>query len=79
MSAVADSPDVAAGKRLLDVAKLQGFTFQRLAPGPDGPLRGVRETPEWRDEIYLGGFWEPESCHATRRRKSSLSYPVGRW
>ncbi|MGH3673918.1 MAG: hypothetical protein ACRDSH_25335 [Pseudonocardiaceae bacterium] len=55
-----DSPDVAAAKRLLDAAKLAGFTFQRLAPGPDGPLVGTRETVEWRDEMHLGGFWEPE-------------------
>ncbi|MGH3673963.1 MAG: hypothetical protein ACRDSH_25565, partial [Pseudonocardiaceae bacterium] len=54
-----------------------GFTFQRLAPGPDGPLVGTRETVEWRDEMYLGGFWEPESCHATRRRKSSIVVPGG--
>ena len=26
--------------------------------GPDGPLRGVRETAGWVDEIYLAGFWE---------------------
>lgn len=72
-----DSPDVAAAKRLLDAAKSSGFAFERIAPGPDGPLRGVRETLEWVDEIYLGGFWEPDSCSAIRRRRSSLIVPGG--
>lgn len=45
-----DSPEVAAAKRLLDVAKDAGFTFQRIAPGEDGPLRGVRQSVEWVDE-----------------------------
>ncbi|MGH3784292.1 MAG: hypothetical protein ACRDRO_27650 [Pseudonocardiaceae bacterium] len=72
-----DSPDVAAAMRLLDAAKNGGFVFQRIAPGPDGPLRGVRQTEQWRDEIYLGGFWEPDSCSATRRRRSSLVVPGG--
>ncbi|MGH3765181.1 MAG: hypothetical protein ACRDTX_08525 [Pseudonocardiaceae bacterium] len=72
-----DSPEVAAAKRLLDAAKSGGFAFERIAPGPDGPLLGVRETPEWRDEIYLGGFWQPDSCGAIRRRRSSLVVPGG--
>jgi hypothetical protein len=29
------------------------------------------------DEIYLSGFWDENSCHATRRRKSSLVVPGG--
>ncbi len=73
----ADGPDVAAAKRLLDVAMNRGFAFERIAPGPDGPLRGVRETVRWRDEIYLGGFWQENSCSATRRRRSSLLVPGG--
>ncbi len=72
-----DSPDVAAAKRLLDDAKRQGFGFHRIAPGEDGTLRGVRESLEWRDEIYIGGFWDPESCAAIRRRRSSLIVPGG--
>jgi len=48
-----DSPDLAAGKRLLDAAKVQDFIFHRVAPGPDGPLWGVRDSAEHRDEIYL--------------------------
>lgn len=72
---MAESPDLVAGKRLLDIAKLHGFQFQRVTPGPDGPLWGVRETEEWRDTIYLAGFWEPGSCSATRQRKSSLIVP----
>lgn len=73
----ADSPEVAAAKRLLDDAKERGFSFRRLAPGPDGPLWGQRETMDWVDEIYLGGFWRENSCNATRRRRSSLVLPGG--
>jgi hypothetical protein len=74
---VADSPEVVAAKRLLDLAKNGGFAFQRVALGEDGPLRGVRKTVNWVDELYVGGFWEPYSCHATRRRRSSLIVPGG--
>jgi hypothetical protein len=63
--------------RLLDTAKDCGFAFERIAPGPDGPVRGVRESVEWRDEIYLAGFWELESCCAIRRQRSSLVVPGG--
>jgi hypothetical protein len=73
----ADSPDVAAAKRLLDAAKDQGFRFQRLASGPDGPLRGIRQTPEFLDELYLAGFWKPDSCTAIRRRRYALIVPGG--
>lgn len=76
-TAMADSPDLAAAKRLLDDAKDQGFRFERVASGEDGPLRGVRDTPEHRDEIYLAGFAAPESCTAIRRRRSSLIVPGG--
>jgi hypothetical protein len=75
MSAVADGTELRATKRLLDLAKSQGFAFQRIAPGPDGPLFARRETLDYRDEIYLGGFGH--SCHATRARKSSLIVPGG--
>jgi len=70
-----DSPDLTAAKRLLDAAKSQGFTFQRITPGPDGPLRGVRETVAYRDICYLGGFGE--GCCAIRARKYSLIVPGG--
>ena len=63
----ADSPDVTAAKRLLDTAKDAGFVFVRIAPGEDGPLRGIRETVNWVDEIYLAGFGD--SCSAVRRRR----------
>jgi hypothetical protein len=69
----ADGPQLRAAKRLLDLAKRQGFAFQRLAPGEDGPLFARRETIGYRDEIYLGGFGD--SCHARRARKSSLIVP----
>jgi hypothetical protein len=70
-----DGPELTAAKRLLDAAKSQGFTFQRIAPGPDGPLLGVRETVEYRDTWYLSGFGE--GCSATRARKYSLVLPGG--
>lgn len=73
--AMADSPQLAAAKRLLDAAKQAGFAFERIAPGEDAPLRGVRWTPEWLDELYLAGF--SESCTAIRRRRSSLIVPGG--
>ncbi|MGH3856547.1 MAG: hypothetical protein ACRDR6_24270 [Pseudonocardiaceae bacterium] len=71
----AQGPDLAVAKRLLDAAKRGGFHFQRVAPGPDGPLWGVRETLDWRDTIYLAGF--SQACTATRARKSSLIIPGG--
>jgi hypothetical protein len=71
----AESPQLRAAKRLLDFAKRQGFAFQRLVPGDDGPLFARRETIEYRDELYLGGF--SDSCHATRARKSLLIVPGG--
>lgn len=70
-----DGPDLAAAKRLLDLVRDRGFSFQRIAPGEDGPLRGVRETVDWCDEIYLGGFGD--SCSAVRRRRYSLIVPGG--
>ena len=72
---VTESPDVVIGMRLLDLAKCHGFRFRRIAPGADGPLWGVRDTESWRDTVYLSGFWAPDSCSATRRRKSSLLVP----
>jgi hypothetical protein len=74
---MADSPDLAAAKRLLDAAKDAGFTFQRIAAGEDAPLRGVRQSTRWLDEIHLGGLWAPQSCTAIRRRRSSLVVPGG--
>ena len=71
----ADGPELAAAKRLLDLARNQGFVFQRIAPGEDGPLLGVRVSLEYHDKIYLGGFYS--SCTATRARKSSLIVPGG--
>jgi len=72
---VADSPELAAAKRLMDLAKDQGFVFQRVALGEDGPLLGVRESLEYRDQIYIGDFYS--GCSATRARKSSLIIPGG--
>ena len=71
---VADSADVITGKRLLDAAKARGFCFRRIAPGPDGPLEGIRETQRWRDVVHLGGF--SHGCYAWRERRSSLLLPA---
>lgn len=60
---------------MLDAVKGHGFTFRRLAPGPDGPLWGIRDTDRWRDTIYIGGF--SDGCSATRSRKSPLLAPGG--
>lgn len=61
----------------LDDAKGQDFAFQRFAPGEDGPLHGMRRSPDWIDEIYLAGFSAPRSCTAIRRRRCSLIVPGG--
>lgn len=67
------SPDLAAAMRLLEAAKGHGFRFRRIAPGPDGPLWEVRDTEDWHDTVYIGGF--STGCSATRSRKSSLIVP----
>ena len=67
------SPDLLAGMDLLDIAKRRGFHFRRIAPGPDGPLEGIRHTGQWRDVIHLGGF--SRDCSARRERISSLVLP----
>lgn len=74
---MADSPEVVAAKRLLDAARDLGFAFERIGQGEDAPLLGVRESPEWVDEMVLAGFWEPQSCVAVRRVRSSLVAPGG--
>jgi hypothetical protein len=68
-----DSPDVAIAKRLLDYAKQSGFTFQRIAPGADGPLVGYRVGDDWVDLIHIEGF--SSDCFAWRKRTSSLIVP----
>jgi hypothetical protein len=70
-----DSPEVVTAKKLMDVAHDLGFHFDRIAEGPDGPLLGMRENVDWRDEIYLAGF--SSSCSAIRRKRSSLIVPGG--
>ncbi|HET9256894.1 MAG TPA: hypothetical protein VFO16_17100 [Pseudonocardiaceae bacterium] len=72
---MSDSPSLRAAMRLLDATKTQGFAFCRIAPGEDGPLVGRRESADFTDQIYLGGF--SGSCHATRARKISLIVPGG--
>src|SRR5262249_60412672 len=56
--------------RLLDAAKAQGFRFERVAPGEDGPLWGERVTPEYRDVVYIGGV--SEGCKTARARPPPL-------
>jgi hypothetical protein len=66
----ADSPDVVIAKKLIDHAKLQGFTFQRTAADQDAPLIGKRAGSNWLDVIHIAGF--SRDCLATRQRTSSL-------
>lgn len=66
----ADSPDLVIAKRLLDYAKRDGFTFQRAAPGVDGPLLGHRVGNGWVDLIHIEGF--SGDCFARRKRPTSL-------
>jgi hypothetical protein len=67
--------DVVIAQRLLDQLKLQGFQFQRIAPGEDGPLMGSRVAGGWVDLIHLEGF--SRDCFAWRQRTSSLIVPGG--
>ncbi len=71
---MADS-EVITGQRLLDAVKRHGFMFTRIAPGPDGPIEGVRESTQWRDTIHIGGF--SNGCYAWRERQTSLIVPGG--
>ena len=70
-----DDTQTAAAKRLLDDLRAQGFAFERIGPGEDGPVRGVRDSIAYRDEIYLGGF--SDSCFAQRRTRRSITVPGG--
>lgn len=69
------SPELTAALRLLDEAKASGFVFQRLAPGEDAPLWGVRDTLDYCDRIFIGGFGA--DCHAFRQHRSTLVIPSG--
>ena len=69
----ADGPEVLAAKRLLDILKLRGFQFRRVAPGEDGPVVGNRVTGDWVDLIHIEGF--SRDCFAWRKRTSSLIVP----
>ena len=68
----AHSADLLAGMALLDTAKQRGFHFRRTAPGPDGPLEGIRETGQWRDVIHLAGF--SRNCSAWREHTTTLPH-----
>lgn len=75
MTVMVDSPWTAAAKRLLDDLRAQGFAFERIGPGEDAPVRGVRNSIAYRDEIYLVGF--SHSCFAQRRKRRSIIVPGG--
>ncbi len=68
-----DGPDLVIAKRLLDHLKLNGFQFQRVAPGEDGPLVGSRVSDDWLELIHIEGF--SRDCFAWRKRRSSLIVP----
>lgn len=65
-----DSRDVVIAKRLLDHARLGGFTFQRIAPGEDAPLVGYRLSEDCVDLVHIEGF--SRDCFAWRKRTTSL-------
>lgn len=48
----ADSPELAAAKQLFDAAKDQGFRFSASHPALTAPYGGIRQTPEFLDELY---------------------------
>jgi hypothetical protein len=54
---------------------MSGSPSNASHPVRTGRYGGIRESVEWQDEIYLGGF--ANSCHATRRRRWSLIVPGG--
>jgi hypothetical protein len=69
-----DSPDLERAKQLIDQLKLNGFWFQRLAPGEDAPLVGHRVSQRWLDLIHIEGFrWH---CFAWRQQASPLIGPA---
>ncbi|MGH3823038.1 MAG: hypothetical protein ACRDRA_09430 [Pseudonocardiaceae bacterium] len=65
-----ESPDLVLAKRLLDLAKLSGFEFERAASGEDAPLVGHRVSNRWVDLIHIEGF--SRDCFAWRKRISPL-------
>lgn len=70
---VGESPDLMVAMRLLDQLKLDGFHFERCAPGEDGPLVGNRVSGDRVDLIHIEGF--SRDCFAWRQRTSSLIVP----
>lgn len=68
-----ESPDLMVAMRLLDQLKLDGFHFERCAPGEDGPLMGNRVSGDKVDLIHIEGF--SRDCFACRQRISSLIVP----
>lgn len=68
-----ENTDLMVAMRLLDQLKLQGFHFERCAPGEDAPLIGNRVSGDRVDLIHIEGF--SSDCFAWRQRISSLIAP----
>lgn len=68
-----ENPDLIVAMRLLDQLKLDGFHFERCAPGEDAPLVGQRISGDKVDLIHIEGF--SRDCFAWRHRISSLILP----
>ena len=71
---MADGPELAATKRLLDLARNQD-SCSSGSPRARTDRCSVSGSPPTPSQIYLGGF--SSGCSATRARKSSLIVPGG--
>lgn len=66
-------PELTAALQLIDLATARGFSFTLATSGEELPVWGERETPEYRDVIFLGGL--TGNCNAARGRRASLLVP----
>ena len=66
---MSDSPGLVAAMWLLDARKLQGFRFRRIAPGPNGPLRGEAIGVCWRPVFHA-------EMRGWRTRWQKATWPV---
>lgn len=77
---MADSPDLAATKRLLDAAKDAGFSFQRIARGTMLPCAGcARASSGWMNSPRrVLGTADSEQCHSSKRKEPAQADAIQR-